>query len=126
MADKVYKILIVEDEEPIRSSYEEIFKDAGFEVATAENGVKALEQLQKGTFDIMLLDLMMPEMDGIETLDRIKKQEEKFADMQIIVLTALGSDNVITKAFEHGANGYLIKTEFNPAEVIEEVKTYLE
>lgn len=126
MADKSYRILIVEDEEPIRTSYEEIFKGANFDVETAENGVKALEKLQKGTFDIMLLDLMMPEMDGIETLDRIKKEGDKFADMQIIVLTALGSDNVITKAFEHGANGYLIKTEFNPVEVIEEVKTYLE
>ena len=119
-------MLIVEDEQPIREGYKEIFNRADFEVVTAENGLIAIEKLHSGTFDIMLLDLMMPELDGLGTLDKMLEDGDKYKEMPIIVLTALGSDSVIKKAFEKGANGYLIKTEFNPDEILLEVMSYLE
>jgi DNA-binding response OmpR family regulator len=121
-----YKILIVEDEEDLRKGYAEIFELAGFEVDIAEDGLKGLEKMNGKKWDIVLLDLMMPNLDGVGTLERISAEPDKYGTMPIIVLTALGSDSVIKKAFERGASGYLIKTEFNPNEIVEEIMTYLE
>jgi CheY-like chemotaxis protein len=71
------KILVVEDEEGLRLLYEEELKAEGYEVLTARNGKEAIEQLEKGKPDLIILDIVMPVMDGIEALGRIVGKDRK-------------------------------------------------
>jgi len=79
------KILIVDDEEGLRLLYKEELEDEGASVTLAASGAEALERLEEGTFDLILLDIKMPGMDGVEVLRRVK---EKWSDIPVILCTA--------------------------------------
>jgi two-component system, response regulator, stage 0 sporulation protein F len=79
------KILVVDDEENIRQLYREEFEEMGFEVATVPDGARALEKMDAAKFDLVTLDMRMPDMDGIETL---RKMKEKDRALPIIICTA--------------------------------------
>ena len=81
------KIMVVDDEENIRFLYKEEFADEGYEVVLAESGLQALELLKSDSPDLITLDVKMPEMDGIETLRRIKEIDK---DIPVILCTAYG------------------------------------
>lgn len=125
MAEDKKKILIVDDEQDLREMFKDILQTAGFEVGEAENGLVALEELEKGQYDLVLLDLMMPKMDGMEALGKIRENTDKYGKMPVLILTNLTSDIAIKEGFERKADGYLIKTELTPEQIIEEVKRFI-
>ncbi len=120
------KVVIVEDESDALSIYTDILVGAGFEVAGASNGKEALEVLEGSKYDLVLLDIIMPEMDGLETLTNIKKYPAKYGDMKVLMLSNIGGDIAIDKAMQIGADGYMLKSETEPMDLINIVTKYLE
>ncbi len=122
-SDKIKKkILIVDDEPDLRMMFKDILATFGYELDEAGDGVECLEKLAKTKYDLILLDLMMPRMDGMEALARIKQDPKKYGDPPILILTNLTSDVAIKEGFERKADGYLIKTELTPEQVVKEIE----
>lgn len=119
------KILVVEDDQFLRELYDELLKEEGYEVTLAEDGEKGLSQIQKGGFDLILLDIMLPKIDGLEILRRVKNKPPEKANGSTVLLTNLGQDSIIKEGFSLGASGYLIKSAMNPDQVLSEVKVFL-
>ena len=118
------KALIIEDEQDIRELYAEILRDEGFNVGEAWDGEKGLAESWSGRYDIILLDIMLPKVDGLQILREIKKKEELSA-IPIVLLTNLSTDAIIKEGFTLGANSYIIKSEMTPDQVVAEVKKVL-
>jgi len=118
------KILIVEDDNFLVEMYTTKFELEGFDVISAEDGKKGLEMVNREKPDIILLDILMPVMDGFAVLDALKK-DKTTADIPVILLTNLGQKDDVKKGFEKGAVGYLIKAHFMPSEVVEKIKKIL-
>jgi CheY-like chemotaxis protein len=117
------KILIVEDEEFNRDLYIDTFKEHGFIVDGATNGSEGLEKLASNNdIQIVLMDINMPVMDGLEALRAIKSDTEKYGNPIVIILTSMSSDIKIDESFENSADGYLIKPELLPEEIVKEVQ----
>ena len=116
------KILIVDDEPDLRMMFKDILATFGYELDEAGDGVECLEKLVKDKYDLILLDLMMPRMDGMEALARIKQDPKKYGNTPILILTNLTSDVAIKEGFERKADGYLIKTELTPEQVVKEIE----
>ena len=120
------RILVVEDEKDAMSIYIDILTNSGFEADGATDGNKALELLEAEKYDLVLLDIIMPEMDGIETLEKIKQFPAKFGNMKVIMLSNIGGDIAIDKAMSIGADGYMLKSETEPLDLINIINKYLE
>ncbi|MGI5897943.1 MAG: response regulator [Candidatus Dojkabacteria bacterium] len=120
-------ILIVEDEKDLLESYKELIGMGGYSVATAIDGYHGLDYLANniGHVDLVLLDLMMPGVDGLEVLRAIKADKEKYGDMPIIVLTNMSSELVIKEAFDLGASSYLVKSDLDYDGLLKELNKYL-
>ncbi len=119
------KILLVEDEEMIRELYARQLTKAGFfvkAVATGEDGLKAL---QEEIFDVLLLDIMLPGMNGLQMLREFKLKKPDSA-MITVLLTNLGQESVIKEGFDLGAQAYLIKTSYTPDQIVQEVRNTLD
>jgi len=99
-------ILIVDDEVSIQESLSGILKDEGYEVSVARDGNQALKILEEDSFDLVFLDIVMPGMDGIETLRKIK---EKHSDIYVIIISAYGTDETAVKAIKYGAFDFIEK-----------------
>jgi len=121
-------VLVIEDERPLLDSYVEILEGADYDAYSAEDGYKGLEKLaeNKDNIDILLLDLMMPGMDGLEVLRSIKNEPDKYGNPPVIVLTNMTSERVIKEAFIIGADSYLIKTELDTEDLTKEIEKVLE
>lgn len=119
------KILIVEDDQYIRDVYEETLKDAGFNVTIAIDGEEGLLKAKEGGYGLILLDLMMPKLDGIQLLKKLKENPPKEPNGKIIMLTNLAHDSVIKEGTELGASAYLIKSDLNPDQLVEKVKSFI-
>jgi two-component system KDP operon response regulator KdpE len=115
---KRFHILIVDDEPRIVNFLRSKLKASGYEVLTASNGVEGLEQAQAQEPDLIVLDLLMPKMDGLEML----KQLRTFSVVPVIVLTAKGADTDRIKGLQLGADDYLPKP-FNPDELVARIET---
>lgn len=124
MDPKQKKILLVEDEDFIRDLYFRQLSREGFLVKTAVDGQSALDFLKKETFNLLLLDIMLPGMNGLQVLREFKTQNPN-SSMITILLTNLGQEAVIKEGFELGAQAYLIKASYTPDQVVNEVKNAL-
>lgn len=100
------KFLVVDDEEDILEVIQDRLEAYGFTVVTAENGLEALRKFSTEEFAGILLDVKMPEMGGMETLEEIRKQDTK---IPIIIITASSTENAALEAMAKGADDYLIK-----------------
>ncbi len=118
------KILLVEDEDFIRELYVRQLTNAGFSVKFAVDGQSGLNMLRSETFDLLLLDIMLPGMNGLQLLREFKTQNPA-SKMITILLTNLGQEAVIKEGFELGAQAYLIKASYTPDQVVNEVKNAL-
>lgn len=119
------KILIVDDDSLLVRMYQKKFENDGYTVATAGNGVSALEEVEKFRPDVILLDIMMPKMNGFEVLTKLKANQAT-SSIPVILLTNLGSSQEETdKGLELGAVKYIVKADNRPANVVSEVKEVL-
>lgn len=119
------KILIIEDEQFIADLYSRQLTKAGYLVKTSNDGNQGLQVLSGETFDLLLLDIMLPGLNGLEILKQFKAKNPT-SQMPILLLTNLGQDTVIKEGFQLGAQGYLIKAAYTPDQVLAEVKKALE
>ena len=125
MNDDAYAVLVVDDNEDNRYTLTRRLKRQGYdEVATAEDGRKALEMLGARSFDLVLLDIMMPEMDGYEVLEAMKA-DSKLRGIPVVMISALDEIDSIVRCIELGAEDYLPKP-FNPTLLRSRVEACLE
>lgn len=118
------KILLVEDEDFIRDLYVRQLTKAGFMIKSASDGQIGLNMLKTEPFDLLLLDIMLPGINGLQVLREFKTQNPN-SPMITILLTNLGQEAVIKEGFELGAQAYLIKASYTPDQVVSEVKNAL-
>jgi DNA-binding response OmpR family regulator len=116
------KILVVDDERPLARALELKLTHSGFEVTVAYNGNEALELIDKNNFDLAILDLVMPEVDGFTVLEKLKNKKSK---LKVIVCSNLSQDEDVAKATELGAVGFFIKSDTPLAEVVESVNKFI-
>lgn len=119
------KILIIDDDPAIRELYETGFKQIGYDVRVAVNGEDALAKTMEFRPELLLLDIMMPEIHGLHVLDIIKATPEA-QNMKVVIFTALSDDEAQKKATELGADGYIVKSQMTMAEVITYVQGILD
>jgi DNA-binding response OmpR family regulator len=124
MPEKNGKILIVEDDKFLIKAYNIKFTRAGFDVITATDGAEGLELAKNELPKLILLDLMLPKIDGFEFLKRIAT-DEKLKSIPVVVLSNLGQQADKDRALSLGAREYLIKADFTLDEIIEKVNVYI-
>lgn len=123
MKEEEIKILLVDDEPDIIEIISFNLEKVGYQVTTASNGLEALKQAKKTLPHLIILDVMMPELDGIETCERLR-QEEQFQETIIMFLTARGEDYSYVAAFDAGADDYVTKP-IKPKVLLSKVKGLL-
>ena len=116
----MYKILVVDDEERIRDILKEYLEFEGMECAEAEDGIGAINTVKQGKIDLVLLDIMMPKVDGFTALREIRK----FSQVPVIMLSARGEEYDKLFGFEMGVDDYITKP-FSPKEVVARIKAVL-
>ncbi|KKP77576.1 MAG: hypothetical protein A2271_00005 [Candidatus Moranbacteria bacterium RIFOXYA12_FULL_35_19] len=114
------KIIIVEDDPMISEIYQKKFADSGYEVLTADSGEKAVSLNKTEKIDIMLLDLIMPKMDGFEVLQNVRGGEYN-PEMKIFVFSNLSQKEDQDKAMKLGADGFIIKADYTPSDLVKEI-----
>ena len=120
------KILVVEDDHYLRELYIDILQDEGYDVDHAVDGDEGYQKMHEGGYDLILLDIMLPKIDGIKILEKLQKETPPVTpNKTVIMLSNLGQESVIAHAVTLGARGYMIKSDFTPDQVINKVKGYL-
>jgi|SRR3989344_121196 len=118
------RILLVDDEEETRNVFETALRSGAYEVVTALNGQEALEVLKTQTFDLILLDQMMPDMSGNETLRAIKANPAT-SNLHVSMLTNFGHDDMVKEALNLGASEYILKYQVGAENLLKRVKQIL-
>lgn len=124
MAKKKQQVLIIEDDEIMARLYEKIFALNGYDPIIAYGGKEGIEKAKELSPELILLDLMMPKIDGFEVLDKLKL-EASTKDIPVVVLTNLAEEENRVKAMDKGAVRYLVKSEFEPKDVVKQIKNVL-
>jgi len=119
------KIFLVEDDPFLIDIYSTKFKKLGYEVASTPGGEEIISKIKVEKPNIVVLDIVLPNIDGWEILRRIRGDEE-LKDLKVVILSNLGQEEEVKKGMELGATKYLIKAHLNPSEVIEEIRKILE
>jgi len=114
-------ILLVEDDEFLRDICEIKLKKEGFNVTTSADGLDAFKKIKDLKPQLVLLDVILPGMDGFDVLKKSKADEET-ASIPIIMLTNLGQNDEVQKGFDYGAEDYIIKAHFTVGEIVEKVR----
>jgi CheY-like chemotaxis protein len=122
---KNIRVLLVEDDKFLRRACEVSLKKRGFTVLTAVDGDEAIQQARNGSPDIILLDMLMPKVSGMEALENLKK-DEKTRHIPVVILSNSSVDADVKKTMELGAIGYLVKASLSLQEVGDRVIEYLE
>jgi CheY-like chemotaxis protein len=122
------KIFIVEDNADIREIYRLVFELAGFQVDASENGLDAISRLPEVRPDLILLDIMLPEMDGFEVLTAVKQNmaDSGLQNIPIVVWSNLSQEEDIQKAMSLGASYYLRKSDYDGDALVEKIKDILD
>jgi len=118
------KILIIEDDPLMLRLYQKAFKFEGYDVETASDGKEGLEKAGESKPTIIILDVMMPEMDGLQVLEKLK-QDPEIKEIPVVMLTNLAGRRDAETAMEKGAVRYIIKSEHQPKQVVGMIKEIL-
>jgi len=119
------RILVVEDDQNTRNLYQTILTNAGFKVDVAIDGSEGLIKCREGGYDLVLLDVMLPKMDGIALLGELKKSPPKVPNKNIYLLTNLSHDPILKEAISLGVKDVILKTDVNPEQLVAKVKQIL-
>lgn len=119
------RILLAEDDEMIVDIYKKKFESIGYEVTIANSGKEVLKKAKEGQFDLILLDLVFPEIGGMELLEIIKK-EKYVPDAKVVIFSNLNELDIQEEAFRLGADGFIHKFQFSPSEAVEEIKKIIQ
>lgn len=119
------KILIVEDDELLREVYSDTLIGEGYTIDTAQDGEEAYTKMSQGGWDLVLLDIIIPKMSGLDVAQKIKAAPPAIPNKSIVFLTNLDKGEEIKTALGLG-QGYLIKSQITPGDLLREVKIYLE
>lgn len=117
-------ILLVEDEQYLRELYEEILTEQGYKVTTASDGEDGFNKVKEGGFDLVILDIILPKLNGLEIMRKIKVDPPLKPNKKVVFLTNLDKDEEIKEALQLG-DGYFIKSQITPGSLVEELKSYL-
>jgi CheY-like chemotaxis protein len=119
------KILLVEDDPLIAEIFMKKFKMAGLDVVNAVNGKEALREAEVGMFDLILLDMVIPELSGLEVLKELKQSGKYDPSLKVVVFSNLNETDTQQQALEIGADGFIGKTQYSPSELVTEVQRLL-
>lgn len=117
-------ILLVEDDAFVSDIYQTRLEQEGYKLVLAENGLEAMKKIEEQIPHLILLDIIMPYMDGMEVLKKLKAND-KWKKIPVIILTNLSQKEEVDEGLGIGADDYLIKSHFTPSEVVEKVRTIL-
>jgi DNA-binding response OmpR family regulator len=117
-------ILLVEDDSFLIDIYTTKMKESGFSVEVASEGDEAVRRAKEEKFDLVLLDIVLPKVDGWDILRQIKA-ETKLKDLKVIIISNLSQKEEVEKGMNLGAEKYLIKAHYTPSEVVKEIKDVL-
>jgi len=115
------KILIIEDDTFLSEMYATKLTQAGFKVEIADDGQKGIDKAKEGQPDLILLDIVLPKVDGFEALKQLKS-DSQLKNIPIILLTNLGQKTDVEKGLTLGADAYIIKAHYTPAAVVAKIK----
>lgn len=115
------KILMIEDEKIIVDLLKRKLEQAGYQVSAGKDGIEGLEKMRKDKPDIILLDIVMPRMGGLEVMEEMEKDND-LKDIPVVIISNSGQPVELDRAKKLGAKDWLVKTEFDPQEVIKKVK----
>lgn len=118
------KILIVEDDKFLRELISQKLKNEGYEISEAIDGEEGIKKIKDEKPSLVLLDLILPGIDGFEVLTRMK-QDPAVSAVPVIILSNLGQKEDVERGLKIGASDYLIKAHFTPGEIIEKIKNIL-
>ncbi|MCP6719503.1 MAG: response regulator [Patescibacteria group bacterium] len=114
-------ILLIEDDPFLVNIYTTKLKESGFSTDAANDGETGLKKLKEKEFDLLILDIVLPHIDGWEILKEIRK-EDGLKDLKVIILSNLGRKEEVEKGLGLGAVKYFIKAHYTPSEIVEEIK----
>ena len=120
-----HKILIVEDDVAIMQVLAKRLEREGFEVSQAVDGIEGLDKAMKERPDLILLDIIMPRMDGFSVLKQLREDSGWGSKVQVMLLTNLGQEEDVSLGKEYGAIDYLVKSDWKIGDVVKKVKTKL-
>jgi len=118
------KVLIVEDDFYIRDIYSKNFAQGGYIVEVASDGEEAIEKAKSSSFDIILLDIMLPKITGLDVLRNYRDDVSNVKNTPVFMITNLGQEDIIKEAFKIGADGYLIKAQLTPKDIVREINNF--
>lgn len=124
MEKKKGKILIIEDERLLLDMYENYFKKAGYEVFIAKNGRPGIEIAKTEKLDLIITDIVMPDMDGYDVIKEIR-EDATTKEIPILVFSNLSQQSEINKGLAMGADDYVIKTDLTPVELLAKIEGML-
>jgi DNA-binding response OmpR family regulator len=125
MSQKTPKILLVEDDKLVSDLYIEILRGEGYRVDAVSDGEQAYQKMKGNRYDLVLLDVMLPKLDGIDVLRKLKKEGKLKKNKKIFMLTNLSEEAVKTKGERIEIDKYLIKSSLTPDILVEEIKAAL-
>lgn len=119
------RVLLVEDEEILKEVYQEALSSDGMEVEYAKEGDEALAKMKKGGYHLVLLDVMLPNKDGIQIVKELQKKPPIKPNKKIVFMTNLAQENLLNETKEYGVSDVLIKSDFTPDSFLAKVKSLL-
>jgi len=120
------KLLLIEDDVFVRDIYVRELKKGGYDVDLAEDGQEGVDKAIAGSYDLILLDIMMPKLTGIDVLKILRGGNSPSKDTAVYLLTNLGQGSIIKQAIDIGAQGYLLKARVLPSQVLQAVNDFFE
>jgi len=119
------RILVVEDDQFLKELYADVLKAENYSVDSAADGQEGLAKIKIGGYDLILLDIIMPKLDGLEVMRQMQTNPPQNPNKCVVFLTNLDKDEEIKEALKLG-QGYLIKSQITPGSLIQEIKIYLD
>lgn len=117
------KILMIEDDEFIRELYSRQVKNAGYDIESTPSGKEGLDFLAKNHYDLLMLDLNIPDVSGFQILENLQKSPKE--NMVVMILSNVAQDEFVKKGLDLGASAFVIKSTYTPEQVVTEIKSLL-